>query len=86
MLDRGEAEAIALALELGAERILMDEKRGRRAAQAHGLKIAGTLAVIVDGAQQGFFDGHSAINKLAGTNFYASQELLQAVRRLLPRT
>jgi len=38
-LDPGEREAIALALELGAERLLMDERQGREAAQALGLKV-----------------------------------------------
>jgi len=38
-LDAGEREAIALALELGAERLLMDERQGREAAQALGLKV-----------------------------------------------
>jgi predicted nucleic acid-binding protein len=82
-LDVGEREAIALAIELGAERVLMDEKQGRRAAQAAGLQVAGTLAVIVDGALSGLFDGVVAIDRLAGTNFYASSELIENVRELL---
>ena len=32
-LDRGEAESIALAVELGADLVLMDEREGRHAAQ-----------------------------------------------------
>jgi predicted nucleic acid-binding protein len=82
-LDLGEREAIALAIELGAERVLMDELQGRRAALAAGLKVAGTLAVILDGAQVGLFDGETAITKLAATNFYATPELLEQVRDLL---
>jgi len=38
-LDRGEAESIALALELGADLVLMDEREGRRAAQRLGLQL-----------------------------------------------
>ena len=85
-LDLGEREAIALALEFGAERILMDEKRGRKAAQEVGLKVAGTLAVVLDGALHGLFDGEAAIDRLAGTNFYASPKLLETVRELLRKT
>ena len=68
-LDAGEREAIALALELGAERVLMDEKQGREAAQSQGLKVAGTLAVILDGATRYLFDGGTALDKLADTSF-----------------
>jgi uncharacterized protein len=82
-LDLGEREAIALALELRAERLLIDEMQGRQAALAAGLKVAGTLAVILDGAQERMFDGEVAISKLADTNFYATPELLERVRKLL---
>jgi predicted nucleic acid-binding protein len=63
----------------------MDEKQGRKAAQTAGLKVAGTLAVIVDGALSGLFDGDEAITRLAGTNFYATPELLEQVRDLLSK-
>ncbi len=36
-LDGGEAETIALALELNADLVLMDEREGRRAAQRLGI-------------------------------------------------
>ncbi|MFQ5419584.1 MAG: hypothetical protein ACE5EY_04400 [Anaerolineae bacterium] len=32
-LDRGEAEAIGLAIEMGASRVLLDEREGRRIAK-----------------------------------------------------
>ena len=82
-LDLGEREAIALALELGADRVLMDETRGRTAARACGLQVAGTLAVIVDAASRAAIDGHAALDRLSETNFYATPELLSAVRSLL---
>lgn len=85
MLDLGEREAIALAVELGADFVLMDEKKGRAAAIAHNLKVAGTLAVILDGSSQGAFDGLTALNRLQETNFYASSQLLAAVRARLER-
>lgn len=84
-LDLGQREAIALALELGAERLLIDEKQGRSEAMAAGLRVAGTLAVIVDGASQRLFDGTAALDRLATTNFYASPKLIEHVRALLPR-
>jgi len=44
-LDKGEAEAIALASELQAERILLDEREGRRVAKSLRMKVTGLLGV-----------------------------------------
>jgi uncharacterized protein len=47
LLDRGEAEAIALALELKADELLIDERLGRREATRLGLSITGVLDVLL---------------------------------------
>jgi predicted nucleic acid-binding protein len=46
-LDRGEAHSIALAVELGAGLILLDEREGRRAAQRQGLRPMGVVGVLL---------------------------------------
>ncbi|MEQ9000898.1 MAG: DUF3368 domain-containing protein [Coleofasciculus sp. B1-GNL1-01] len=46
-LDSGEAEAIALAVELNAERLLMDERLGRAAAMRVGLQVTGVLGILI---------------------------------------
>ncbi len=46
-LDLGEAEAIALALELNADRLLMDERLGRAAAIRAGLQVTGVLGILI---------------------------------------
>ena len=43
-VDAGEAEAICLACELKADRLLIDEKRGRDIALREGLAIVGVVA------------------------------------------
>lgn len=46
-VDRGEAEAIALAEELHANYLLIDERKGRRLAQEQGLPVIGLLGVVL---------------------------------------
>lgn len=45
-LDPGEANAIALALELKADELLMDERLGRQADAEFGLQIVGILGIL----------------------------------------
>lgn len=46
-LDDGEAEAIALAREIHADRLLIDERKGRKVAQTEGIPVIGLLGVIL---------------------------------------
>ncbi len=46
-LDSGEAEAIALALELHTAAILIDEKAGRSIANELKVPVVGTLAILI---------------------------------------
>ena len=52
-LDPGESESIALALELNAERVLIDERRGREVAKRLNLRYTGILGVLVEAKAQG---------------------------------
>lgn len=46
-LDDGEKEAIALALETGIHKILLDERDARKVAQSIGLRLIGTLGILL---------------------------------------
>jgi predicted nucleic acid-binding protein len=46
-LDRGEAEAIALALQLNFSRILMDEQEGRETARTFSLEPVGVAGILL---------------------------------------
>jgi predicted nucleic acid-binding protein len=52
-LDPGEAEALALALEIKADLVLLDEVRGRAAARKLFLRAVGTLGVLIEAKRKG---------------------------------
>jgi len=47
ILDKGESEAIALYLEKSADYLLIDEKKGRKVAIENGIKVIGSLGVLI---------------------------------------
>lgn len=55
-LDAGEAEAIALSLEIGAELLLMDEHWGREVARHFNLRYSGLIGVLIEAKHKGFIN------------------------------
>jgi uncharacterized protein len=53
-IDPGEAEAICLALELSADAILLDDRKGRREAEAHGLHCLALPAILLEAKRRDF--------------------------------
>ena len=52
-LDSGESEAIAPAVEVHADLLLIDEQAGWQEAIRRGLRVAGTLPILDDAEQAG---------------------------------
>jgi predicted nucleic acid-binding protein len=76
-LGRGETEAISLARERNLKVVLMDERRGRQAAEARGLIAVGTLNLIDLADELRLLDGVEALNELRQTTFRADAGLLE---------
>ena len=55
-LDDGEAEAIALAIELKADLVLMDERLGRNIASRSGQKCIGIMGILMEAKHKGIID------------------------------
>ena len=53
-LHAGESEAISLALERGIQGIILDDKQAREIAAELGLKVIGTLGLLILAKRKGF--------------------------------
>lgn len=51
--DAGEAEAICLAVEVQAQLLLIEDKKGRQLAEAEGLRCLGLPAVLLQAKRSG---------------------------------
>jgi predicted nucleic acid-binding protein len=78
-LDLGERSAIALAVALQADLVLIDEAAGRAEAKRRKLRVTGTLGVLGAGAEQGLVDVPDVVRRLQETSFYADESLLNAI-------
>jgi predicted nucleic acid-binding protein len=80
-LDRGESEAIALALLLDADWIILDERDGRRIAKSFGLQVTGILGVVIRASRNGQISSLPlVINQLREeAGFHIAQNLLSQI-------
>ena len=77
-LDPGEAQAIALASELHADTILIDERKGRRVTESLGFNAVTTLAVLEFAAEKDLLDLKSTLDALRSTTFYITDAYINA--------
>ncbi len=82
-MDEGEAEAIALALELENVLLILDDKKARRVAQQMGMKVIGTVGMLLRAKRQGVIaEVKPILLKLTEANFRISQGIIQEALRL----
>jgi uncharacterized protein len=80
LVDKGEASAIALALEIENSVLIIDEKKGRKLAAELRLEIIGTLRILLLAKQKGIIPNvTSLIHDLEKMNFRFSQTLVQEI-------
>ena len=84
-LDRGESEAIALALDIHADDLLMDERKGRQVARALGLHVTGLLGILVLAKEGGLISAVKPwIERLQrDTHCWFDTKLVEEVLRLV---
>lgn len=78
-LHPGERDAITLALEVRAKAVLMDERHGRQEATKRGLRVIGTLGVLIAASELGMIDLIAALDSLRQTSFHINPKLLASI-------
>jgi len=82
-LDDGEAEAIALAIELKADLVLMDERLGRNIASRSGQKCIGIMGILMEAKHKGIIDSVKPVvdDLITKAGFWVSNGLYLKVLR-----
>jgi len=82
-LGRGEAEVIAVAAESPGSLAILDDQRARAAARAMGVRLTGTLGVLLRAKHEGVLASvSSALDTLEQSGFHMSLQLTARVRQL----
>ena len=77
-LHEGEAEAIALAIELGADLVLLDETEGRNIAELYHLRKTGVVGLLIRAKLQGDITSlRQKLDHLREGGFWISDKLYQ---------
>ena len=81
-LGPGESAAIAIAIDVAADALLIDERDGTGVARRLGIKTVGTLATLAMAAEIGAVNLEEAFHALRSTSFRATPSLLDALLTL----
>jgi len=82
-LDAGEAAAIALAIERSIPLVAIDERRGRMVARALGLRVVGSVGILLRAKREGLIPAvKPRFDAMRAGGVWLSQRLLdQALRQ-----
>jgi predicted nucleic acid-binding protein len=81
-LDKGEASVIALAIETPNSTIILDDYKARLIAEKLGLKITGTLGIIIKAKLRGIIPSIKPyLEKIRNTDFRLNPEIVSQAFR-----
>jgi hypothetical protein len=73
-LGRGEREAIALALGVKADLVILDDQGGRLVARDKDLSVTGTIGVLIEAKERGFIPSlRPEIDRLIEARMWVSE-------------
>lgn len=79
-VDKGEASAIALGLEIDNSLLILDDQKARKVAEKLHLNYTGTLGIILRAKTSGVIVSVKPIvEKIKKTNFYFSTQVLDEI-------
>jgi predicted nucleic acid-binding protein len=77
-LHEGERAALALAIEIRADLVLIDEAAGRHEAKQLGIRITGTVGVLTLAAERGLVNVPDVLSRLRLSGFYIDENVLRS--------
>jgi len=80
-LDSGESEALALAIDLSPDYVIIDKKMGRAIAEKFGIRKIGLIGILIKAKQHGIVDNvKSYLDQLINqADFFISDKLYKDV-------
>ena len=82
-LDKGEKHTLDMACKQHADWVIIDEKIGRNMAEYLGLKVTGTLGVLLKAKQQGLLPSFTeAVNAMQAHGIYYHAALIEKLANI----
>ena len=85
--DTGETEAMVLYKQISADKLLIDDRRGRKVAKINGISIIGSLGVLLAAKEKGLIaEVSSFLRRIESSDIHLSQSLIGTVLELAGET
>ena len=79
-LGLGELEAITLYKKLDADVLLIDDNRAKKYASLNGVKVIGSLGILIKAKEQGYIDKvKPLLDEIQKSEVYISKKLIERV-------